>query len=192
MDEHLERQYLEVELYEKIMVRERRRKVLLITAALILFLFLCGIPVYNERFPKWESLSAARKIGVEIEELKTESLHLKKPLLLSLLETGQMRVEQVAHCGASASDVPVVEGLLHESSWTNSQSDIALMNDLEAKKTNLKFAVQQICFDPVSGLSFSKNKKVIVLVPVKDLAESRLDRASYVEIETASARISIN
>lgn len=37
MDEHLERQYLEVELYEKIVVRERRRKGLLISAALLLF-----------------------------------------------------------------------------------------------------------------------------------------------------------
>ena len=66
------------------------------------------------------------------------------------------------------------------------------MNAVEAQKANLKLAVQQICFDPVDGLNFPKNKKVIVVVPVKDLAESRLDRASYVEIETASARIAIN
>jgi len=117
---------------------------------------------------------------------------MKKPLLLSLLETGEMKVEQVAHCAATASEVPVVEGFVREKKWTNHRVEIALMNEVEAKKANMNFTVQQICFDPVSGLSFPKSKKVVVVVPVKDLAESRLDRASYVEIETASARISIN
>ena len=135
MDEHLDRQYLEVELYEKIVVRERRRKAVFITLTFTIFLFLCGIPVYNERFPKWESLKAARKIAVEIEKLKTESLQLKKPLLLSILETGQLRVEQVSHCSSASAEVPKSEGLLHEESWTDSNRNIALMSDVDAKKS---------------------------------------------------------
>lgn len=192
MDEHLERQYLEVELYEKIMVRERRRKAILISMAFILFLFLCGIPVYNERFPKWESLKAAREIAVEIESLKTESLHLKKPLQLSVLENGQFKIEIVSHCKSSSSDEITAEQVPADKSWKDSSTEVALLGEADAKKLNLNSTVREICFDPVYGMNFPKMKKVFVLVPVKDLAESRLDRASYIEVETTSARISIN
>ena len=192
MDEHLERQYLEVELYEKILVRERRRNGILITLTFLLFMFLSGIPVYKERFPKWQSLQAARKIAVAIEKLKTESIQLKKPLQLSLLENGQMKVEQLSSCSAAIGSTPVAEGLLYEKIWTHAQNDMALMNEVESKKFNMNFVVQRICFDPVEGLSAARMKRVIVVVPVNDLAESRLDRASYVEIESSSAKISIN
>jgi len=184
MDEHLERQYLEVELYEKILIRERRRKAILITLSFCLFLFLCGIPVYNERKLKWESLSAAKDVAIEIEKLKTESLHLKKPLLLSVLDNGQVKVEQVSNCNASLGEALQVEEKLHDETWSNSDNEIALMD--------AKWTVRQLCFDPVSGMSSPKIKKVFVLAPVKDLAESRLDRASYIEVETSAAKVSIN
>ncbi len=192
MDEHLERQYLEVELYEKIIVRERRRKAILICLAFSLFLFLCGIPVYNERLPKWESLKAARKIAVEIERLKTESLHLKKPLQLSILDGGLLKVEQVSGCGIPSDELATAQELISEKKWARADGGVALLSEADAKRLHLNFTVRQICFDPVNGLSSSKTKKVIVLVPVKDLAESRLDRASYVELETSSARTTIN
>ena len=184
MDEHLERQYLEVELYEKIVVRERRRKAVLITLAFCIFSFLCAMPVYSERKPKWESLSAAKNIAIEIEKLKTESLHLMKPLQLTVLDNGQLKVERVLACNVSKGEVRKVEELLHEENWINSNNEIALLD--------ANWAGRQICFDPVSGMNSPQVKKVFVLVPVKDLAESRLDRASYIEVETAFAKISIN
>lgn len=196
MDEHLdqhernERQYLEVELYEKILVRERRKKALLITLALTIFLFLCGIPVYNERLPKWKSLKAARKIAVQIEQMKTQSLHMKKPLKLTIIENGQLKIEQVSDCTSAAADVPGEK--FREDSWTTESDEVSLLSEVDAKKLNLNLAVHQICFDPVQGVNVPKVKKVFVIVPVKDLAESRLDRASYVEVESATAKITIN
>lgn len=192
MDEHLDRKYLEVELYEKNLVRERRKKLILISLAFTVFLFLCGMPVFNERLPKWESLKAARKIAVEIEKLKTESLQLKKPLLLSVLDNGQVKVEEVGNCGVGSGESFAIKEKLHEVNWMDPADEIGLLNQVDAKKLNLNFAVQQICFDPVSGVSSPKVKKVFVVAPVKDLAESRLDRASYIEIDSTSARISIN
>jgi hypothetical protein len=192
MDEHLERQYLEVELYEKIVVRERRKKIILIVLAFSIFLFLSGIPVYQERFPKWDSLRAAKNIAVELEKVKTAALKLKKPLQFSVLENGKIKIEQVSNCNPVATGSRVVEETLPEKSWMHSTSKVTLMQEIDAKKFNLGMAVQQICFDPVSGLSSPQSKKVFVVVPVKDLAESRLDRASYVELESATAKISIN
>ena len=192
MDEHLERQYLEVELYEKIVVRERRRKAILISLASMIFLFLCAIPVYNERFPKWESLKAARNIAVEIQRIKTESLNLKKPLLLSVLENGMIKVERVSSCNIAPGQTPIAEEQLYEKNWINSNEAITLLSETDAKKLKFNLSVHQICFDPVTGVNSPKFKKVFVIVPVKDLAESRLDRASYVEVESSFARISIN
>ncbi len=103
-----------------------------------------------------------------------------------------MKVELVSHCESVAKGPAVPEGLLYEKLWTHFEKDITLMNEEASKKFLMNFVVQQICFDPVIGLSATRMKRVIVVVPVKDLAESRLDRASYVEIEASSAKISIN
>lgn len=192
MDEHLERPYLEDELYEKVVVRERRRKGLLITLAFILFLFLCGIPVYNERFPKWESLRAAKNIAVEIEKMKTESLHLKKPLQISVQENGQIKVEAVADCVSGSTGSNQDGGQLYGKNWKHPESAVTILAGDEAKKLKLAMVVQQICFDPVTGMHGSKTKKVFIIVPVKDLTEARLDRASYVEVTNSSASIAIN
>jgi hypothetical protein len=192
MDEHLDRKYLEVELYEKVIVREKRRKWTLISIALALFLFLCGIPIYKERLPKWESLKAARQIAVEIEKLKTDSIQMKKPLQLHVLEGGRIEVRQVSNCETSNEELSNAENKHRDTTWSNANGEMAIIDAVEAKKLNLNFAIQKICFDPIDGMYTSKLKKVFVIIPVKDLAESRLDRASYVEVESASARISIN
>jgi len=190
MDEHLERNYLEVELHEKIVVRERRRRAVLVGISLVLFLVLCGVPVFNERLPKWESLKAARILAVEIEKLKTESLRLKKPLRMSVSASGQVEVVQVHSCDGNAESTP--EEKVYSRNWHESADTLSLMGESEAKALKLKFVVNDLCFDPVSGLHSSKSKKVFVILPVKDLAESRLDRASYVEVESQTAKISIN
>lgn len=192
MDEHLERNYLEVELHEKVVVRERRRKGILIGIALVLFLFLCGVPVFNERLPKWESLQAARTLAIELEKLKTESLRLKKPLRMSVSAAGQLEVVQVQGCEASADGTQVAEEKVYSRNWHQSTDALSLMGESEAKSMKMKYVVNELCFDPVSGLHSPKTKKVFVILPVKDLAESRLDRASYVEVESQTAKISIN
>ena len=148
MDEHLERQYLEVELYEKIVVRERRRKAILISLASMIFLFLCAIPVYNERFPKWESLKAARNIAVEIQRIKTESLNLKKPLLLSVLENGMIKVERVSSCNIAPGQTPIAEEQLYEKNWINSNEAITLLSETDAKK--LKFNPSSVFFSSIT------------------------------------------
>ena len=193
MDERLDRNFLEGELHEKIIVRERRRRRILIGVTLTLFLVLSAVPVYQERLPKWESLDAARRLAVEIERLKTDSIRLKKPLKLTLFESGEVKVDVVNDCeaGAPAGQETVGESLRTEN-WKNGNNTLSMLPVDQARKLNLNLVVDQLCFDPVNGLSQSKTKKVLVILPVKDLAESRLDRASYVEVETPTARISIN
>jgi len=194
MDERLDRNFLEGELHEKIIVRERRRRRILIGVTLTLFLVLSAVPVYQERLPKWEGLDAARRLAVEIERLKTDAIRLKKPLKLTLSESGEVRVDVVNDCEAGAPAGPETAGAepLRTENWKSGNNTLSMLPVEQARKLNLNLVVDQLCFDPVNGLSQAKSKKVLVILPVKDLAESRLDRASYVEVETPTARISIN
>jgi hypothetical protein len=192
MDEYIDRNHLEIELYEKIVVRERRRKLLIVSVALLIFLVLCGVPIFQERLPKWESLKAARQLAVEIEKLKTEALSLKKPLLMKITDSGELVVDQVKSCEVLSDSTAHGSERVYSRMWHESPKSLTLLSESDAKKLKLNFIATQLCFDPVMGLRFSKNKKVLVVLPVKDLAESRLDRASYVEVENQTSKISIN
>ena len=192
MDEHLERNFLEVELHEKIVVRERRRKAVLIGIAMILFFFVCGIPVFNERLPKWKSLKAARALAVEAEKMKTEAIRLKKALELKVLADGHLEIQSVVDCESKTPQSIGSQESTITKNWHEESENLTVMDQQTAKKMKIGFVVENICFDPVSGLELPKNKKVMIVLPVKDLAESRMDRASYIELESSSAKISIN
>ena len=85
MDERIDEEWRTFELYEKIRVRERRKKLLISSLALILFFTLCAVPVVEERSPKWLSLRAAQRLSIEVEKLKTLAIHEKKPAKISFL-----------------------------------------------------------------------------------------------------------
>lgn len=101
-------------------------------------------------------------------------------------------VDQVKSCEDPTDQNTSDRDRVYSRHWHSSSKDLVLLGVSDAKKMKMNFIVNQLCFDPVSGVSFSKTKKVFVVLPVKDLAESRLDRASYVEVENQTAKISIN
>ena len=187
MAESLEHEWRTFELYEKIRLRERRKRFLVLFVGAVLFLSLCAVPVVQERTLKWQSLRAAQHISVELEKLKTLAITQKKPARLSFVENGEVKIEVIDHCtdGPSAS-----EGVRKK--WPDAQGELRIMKTAEAKDFGVALAVDQICFDPVFGLENLKSKEVIIVVPVKDLSDHRLDRASYVVLESESAKISIN
>ena len=126
-------------------------------------------------------------LSVEIEKLKTLAIHEKKPVRMIFLEGGKFRLEVLVGC---QSDVSLK--VLREGTWPDANGDLKVLSADEAKKLSLKLANDQICFDPVFGLDGVKTRKVLVVAPVKDLSDDRLDRASYVILEGESAKISIN
>lgn len=185
MDERLEEEWRTFELYEKIRVRERRKKLTISVIALILFFSLCAVPVVEERSPKWKSLRAAQRLSIEIEKLKTLAIHEKKPAKITFLEQGGMKVEVLDDCKKPSGT------LVEQKQWKDEQGALKVLTTHEAKDLDVKLVVDEICFDPVYGLEEMK-RRVLVIVPVKDLTEHRLDRASYVIMDGDSAKISIN
>jgi hypothetical protein len=185
MDERLEDEWRTFELYEKIRLRERRKKLLISSLALILFFSLCAVPVVEERSPKWKSLRAAQRLSVEVEKLKTLAIHEKKPARITFLNEGVMKIEILDDCKNETGT------LFEQKEWKDESGALKILSPVEARTFDVKLAIDQICFDPVFGLDEIK-RRVLVIAPVKDLTEHRLDRASYVIMDGDSAKISIN
>lgn len=189
MDESLDaEEWKTFELYEKIRIRKRRQKFWISSLVFALFLVLCAVPVIDEQLPKWKSLELARRLAVEIEKMKTLSIQKKQPIRMSFLDNGEMSVEMVATC----QDAPGSGTLLWQKQWITEPQDLKVLHSTEALTFELKMAMDHVCFDPVYGLDDIKTRRVVVIAPVKDLTEQRLDRASYVILEGESAKISIN
>ncbi len=187
MDRPIEEEWRNFELYEKVRVRENRKRLILISLTALGFLSLCAVPVVDERLPKWRSLQAAQRLSVQLERLKTLSIQEKKPVRMHFMAGGHYQFEVVNEC---QSETPL--RIVNEGTWPDSDGALKILSADEAKILSLKLATDQICFDPVFGLEGVKSKKVVVIAPVKDLSEQRLDRASYIILDGESAKISIN
>jgi hypothetical protein len=187
MDQPLEEEWRNFELYEKIRVRDRRKRFWTITLTALVFLGLCSVPVIQNRLPKWQSLDAALELSLVLEHMKTRSIQEKRPVVLKFLEAGKYKMEWVSDCNAKES--PSLE---QEASWSDRSGTLKVLNAAELAQYSISLGTDEICFDPVYGLNGVKSRLVVVIAPVKDLSEGRLDRASYVEFEGESAKISIN
>lgn len=185
MAERLEDEWRTFELYEKIRLRERRKKFLVSALALILFFTLCAVPVVKERSPKWRSLRAAQRLSIEIEKLKTLSIQEKKPAKITFLENGSMKIEVLNVCTDASGR------LVEQKEWKHEEGTLKVLSVADAKALDVKLVVDQICFDPVFGLD-EMPRRVVGIIPVKDLTEQRLDRASYIVLDGDSAKISID
>ena len=187
MDRPIEEEWRNFELYEKVRVRENRKRLFLITLTALGFFGLCAVPVVEERLPKWRSLRAAQRLSVQLEHLKTLSIQERKPIRFRFLEGGHYQFEILNEC---QSETPL--RIVNEGVWPDAEGTLKILSGAEAQALSLKVATDQICFDPVFGLEGVKTRKVVVVAPVKDLSEQRLDRASYIILDGESAKISIN
>jgi hypothetical protein len=187
MDRPLEEEWRNYELYEKVRVRDQRKRFWTVFLASLLFLVLCAVPVIEERTPKWRGLQVARLLWVELEHMKTRAIQEKHPMRMRFLDQGRFKVELVQDCRN-----PMVLREEKVSDWAQGDSSIQVLGTKDLEHFGLKQGSDSICFDPVFGLDGIKGRKVIVIAPVKDLSEDRLDRASYVVLEGESAKISIN
>ncbi len=187
MDRPLDVEWRDYELYERQRVRKNRNRFIILSLVVLLFFTLCAVPVVQERLPKWKSLHAAREISIELEHLKTMAIQQKKPIRMKFLADGKFQYEIIEKCPAGAALQPATSG-----DWSNFNGELKVLSLADAHQFSLKLASDEVCFDPVFGLEGVKSSRVIVIAPVNDLANQRLDRASYVILLGESAKISIN
>jgi hypothetical protein len=179
------------ELWEKVEVRLRRHKRLWILGTIVVFLVLSSIPIVVEQRPKWRALSAARQLGQEINRIKREAgvHHLAYRIRFRPGGGLAYAIEQVGRCSELVG-TPVRSGELRAEAGEDS---LTLLSPAKAQELNVPGLVEEFCYDPLSGAEFATKGVSAVgfgVIPVKDLAEGKMDRMSILLLNGTSAEIS--
>jgi hypothetical protein len=181
------------ELWEKIEVKLKRRRNLWIAATILVFLILSAVPIWIDRWPKWTSLRATRRLGERINELKR----------LAGTENQAFRIEFSADHKLSytISKVPsciepIFSGtVVRTGSLVNGSvlDDYELLSPQAGMEFGIPGLVESICYDPLAGsLSTPRADSLsgVGIIPVKDLTDHRSDRISILIFKGPSAEIS--
>jgi hypothetical protein len=176
-----------VELWEKVQQRFRRQRRLWIFSAGLLFLFLSSIPVLIDRWPKWQTLGAARELSEKVSWMKMQAaLDQQSYRILVLPENPH---EYVLEKGGVCDQPETFEVL--EKRGLGSEKYRFLLAD-QQEEVSLPNLVHQLCYDPIKGWQSEAPRNGLMafaLAPVRDLAEKRLDRLSLVFIQGRGAEI---
>jgi hypothetical protein len=181
------------ELWEKIEIKLKRRRNLWIAATILVFLMLSSIPILIDRWPKWTSLRATRRLGEQINELKrlagTENQAYQ--IIFSPDRKLSYTLLKVPSCIAPIFPGTVVRtGSLLKSSVLD---EFELISPEEGSGFAIPGLVESFCYDPLAGSRTTSQVDSISgfgIIPVKDLTEHRLDRISLLIFKGPSAEIS--
>lgn len=179
------------ELWEQVELREKRKRRIWIFSTLVLFLILSAVPIVMERWPRWTTRSLARQLAQQITQLKRLSGIARTPYRLRLIEGSQLqfRVERVTDCSA-------IQGELLETGQLGSdrlKGEYTWVSESQGAQVGVPGLVNQFCYDPFMGSDALQKGQAVVgfgLIPVKDLAERRLDRMAVMLLSGPSGEIS--
>lgn len=182
------------ELWEKVESRFKKRRSLIIAITVLLFVVLSSIPIIRDRTPKWETLSAVRKLATEVNRMKLEASILAAPLNLEISSSETelaFRIAQVSSCNDRVVSREVRSGSL--TAFT-AQRGMRLVNSTDSEKWSLQPMVHSICYDPLMPTQPLEQDvpRVVGIAPVNDLTEGRLDRLSVLYLSGNSAEISFD
>lgn len=181
------------ELWEKVEVKLKRVKKLWILATLTVFLFLSSLPVFFERRPKWEAVRATRRLGEEINRLKTEAGKSRLPHRIEFDDPKSLNYEviEVEKC-ADPRGKSIRHGTLSASDPDSAESFV-LLNRQAGEGFGIPGLVHSFCYDPLQGSdAFRLGEPVVgfAVIPAKDLATGRLNRMSILLLSGAHAEVS--
>lgn len=188
-------QWEQVELYEQIQKRERRKRFLWIALAVVLFLIASSILVFQDRYVKWKSMRAARVLATSLQQMKTLAAKERTIYQMELTDSAEgglsMLQYPVKNCGAAMPK----EGVIH---IFLSRTQTYLTAEA-ATKLGLENIASTLCYDPLKGFTAENHAGSLVTGPIgiaigpaNDLTTSRLDRFSTLLIDGESAEISFD
>ncbi len=187
-----DRTWTDFELWEQIELRLRRRKRLWIGFTVITFLFLCSIPVFIERGPKWASFITARRLAQEIEAIQREANQTQNAHRLRIQSGSEVVIERAESCDSTVFTqvrTKILAKPLFGRLWFG---PVVILKPDEAASFGLKSVIGQICYDPLKGSEpFVKGlaDSGFVLMTAKDLADKRVDRSASVILTGPLAEI---
>jgi len=179
------------ELWERVELRLKRQKRLWIFATFVLFIILSAIPIMIDRWPKWETRALSIRLAQEINWIKLQASVSRSAYRLGLNENLSYTIERVADCSVS-------QGELIKSASIDRKfilEDYAWFTPAQSAEQNIPGIISSFCYDHLLGSFVATQGQTVVgfgIVPVKDLAEKRVDRLSLILLTGASAEISFD
>jgi hypothetical protein len=176
------------ELWEKVAHRHRRQRRGWIAATVVVFLSLSSIPIVLDRWDKWSTLAASRRLAEEINRIKRDAGIEQAAYRLRFAGDGkpEYHVEKSRSCSDAQSSV-VRSGKLFEG---DAFSQYVLMTPAMGAEAGIPGLIQDFCYDYLAGsdtILRGEGVAGFAIMPVKDLAEKRQDRLSILLVNGPSA-----
>ena len=103
-------EWVNYELWEKVEIRKKRRKRLLLLAAAFIWFCLSAVPILTERWPRWIARSLIRHCAQQVNQVKLEAVIRKAPVRIRF--QGLAYTMEVVHSCQDAQGVEIRSGTL--------------------------------------------------------------------------------
>ena len=176
------------ELWEKIEIRERRKRRFWILGTIVAFLLLSSLPVVLERLPKWRTIWISRRVGTEIGNIKRDASLRHQAVRVRFPSSDLRYVLETAESCQSTKWMELAQGQLVSD---RRLSEYSFVNPTIAQQVDIPGLSSSFCYDPQVGADLPEGQPIgLAFAPVKDLTEGRTDRISILLVSGNSAEIS--
>jgi len=187
-----EAEWKHYELWEKVEHRLKKRKWLWIGLTVVLFLVLSAVPILIDKWPKWMTATATRRLAQEINKVKRDAnLHHEAFRLRFFEENLSFVVEKGPNC-TGTQWTQVRTGHLLDAKRASSFTHLSRSAGMDVGIPGL---LDSFCYDYLAGSEpILRGESVVgfALAPVKDMTVRRMDRVSLLLLTGPSAEISFD
>ena len=179
------------ELWEKVELKLRRRRWLLIGATALVFLGLSSIPIVLDHQPKWRAVALSRRLADQLGALKRDAAISHRAFRIRFKGGGSTgyAIESAFSCeGGDLAWSEVRAGDLEEG-----VKDFAILSEAQGRVLGVPGLVESFCYDPQSGSEIETRGDPLAgfgVISQADLSEHRIDRLAVVLVRGASAEVS--
>jgi hypothetical protein len=182
------------ELWEQVEHRLKRKRRYWILGTGVVFLMVSSVPIILDRWPKWVTRTAVRRLAHEINQVKREASIHRTAYRLRIVDKGplEFQVEKVTSCSQPNEGEPIRSSSLLKDSLKTGYT--WLMPSM-GSSVGIPGLVREFCYDAYTGSGPVQSGEPVVgfgVVPVKDLAEKRLDRLSVLLLSGPSGENSFD
>ena len=169
------------ELWEKLEIKQRRKRRWILGSACVVFLMISAVPVVREWTPRWQTLRAARLMAQELGMIKLEAVQLQSSIRIRRTGDQSWAVESAPDCSSpSFTPIRTAELRVPEVRWLSTE---------EASRSSLN-TQDSYCFSPFARESEATTEAPrahFAFASNQDAPLVRTDRIAVVSISSWDA-----
>jgi hypothetical protein len=191
-DRWLKAKWDQYELWNKVELRLRRQKRLWIISTFIVFIMICSIPVFMQKWPKWVGMFAARELALLVNQIKKDAglKHLAFEISFDFNQTLKFQIHKKNTCDEVGPGQLVQSGYVLDELLLGSY---VLIGAETGEKLGIPGLKTKFCYDPMSGSTVTSKTDDVIgfgIIPAKDLTDNRSDRVSILLLTGPNAELS--